>query len=130
MGQEQRQHTRVAVALPAKLSILLPEVTFRPIEEDCEVLDLSERGAMVNVRLAPESYSMMLQKTRYCRLDFAGAVGLPNRVTGRAVWLQPQGPENDRTYRIGLFFEDCPEQVLENLRSFIKSVAKPDRVSP
>lgn len=125
MGTEQRRHVRVAVSIPARISILLPEQTFRPIEEDCEVLDLSERGAMINMRMSPENYSMMLLKTRYCRLDFAGAVGLPMRVTGRAVWLQPQGPESDRSYRIGLFFEDCPDGVMDMLKAFIKSVAKP-----
>lgn len=122
-GQHQRQHVRVAVSMPAKLSVLLPELTFRPVEQDCEVLDLSERGAMINVQLTPENYSMMLQKTRYCRLEFTPEFGLPPRVTGRAVWLQPQGNDINRTYRIGLFFEDCPPETVSQLRNYLQSIS-------
>lgn len=119
---EQRQHKRMAVSVPARFSILIPENTFRPIEYDCEVLDISERGAMVNVCLAPETYSMMLQKTRYCRLTFSGIDHLPDKVAGRAVWLQPQGNDADRSYRIGLFFEDCPLEIVSALKNFVKSL--------
>lgn len=122
--QENRKYDRAAVSLPARLSVLIPEQTFRPIEQDCEILDLSERGAMLNVRLSPESYSLMLQKTRYCRLEFAGAVDLPSKVTGRAVWLQPQGNDESRVYRIGLFFEDCPAEIVSMLRSYVQSLIK------
>jgi len=116
---DNRRFERVHVSLPAKFSVLIPEHTFRPVEYECEVLDLSERGAMVNVRLASENYSAMLQKTRYCRLDFLDAIDLPERVTGRAVWLQPQGKDDDRTFRIGLFFEDCPAEIVEALRKYV-----------
>ncbi len=119
---EKRQHNRVSVSLPARFSILIPENTFRPVEYDCEVMDLSERGAMINVSLAPETYSMMLQKTRFCRLEFSGIDHLPDKVSGRAVWLQPQGNDSQRSYRIGLFFEDCPAEIVSALKTFVKSL--------
>lgn len=122
--QELRRFERVKVSLPARLSVLIPEQTFRPLELDCEILDISERGAMINVRLEPKNYSLMLQKTRYCRLNFAGAIDLPVRVTGRAVWLQPQGKDENRTYKIGLFFEDCPEEIVTILRNYVESLKK------
>lgn len=124
MNKDLRRYERVEVSLPARISVLIPEHTFRPLELDCEILDISERGAMVNVRLTPENYSLMLQKTRYCRLNFAGAVDLPARVTGRAVWLQPQGKDEGRTYKIGLFFEDCPEEIVTILRNYVESLKK------
>lgn len=77
---------------------------------------------MINVCLAPETYSMMLQKTRYCRLVFAGIDHLPEKVAGRAVWLQPQGNDSERSYRIGLFFEDCPVEIVSALKSFVTSL--------
>ena len=67
---EQRKYEHVAVTLPARFGVLIPEHTFQPMEYECEVIDLSERGAMINVKLPAENYSMMLQKTRYCRLGF------------------------------------------------------------
>ena len=119
---ENRKFERVNVSLPAKLSILVPEHTFSPLEYDCEVMDLSERGAMIMVQLLPESYSQMLQKTRYCRLRFSGIPGLPDRVTGRAVWLQPQGKDEHRTYRVGLFFEDCPLEIVTALKNYVNDI--------
>jgi hypothetical protein len=120
--EEKRQYDRVAVSLPARFSVLIPEHTFRPVDYECEVLDLSIRGAMVNVRLSPENYSLMLQKTRYCRLEFNGVDLLPDRVTGRAVWLQPQGNDDNRSHRIGLFFEDCPDEIVSALKTFVDSL--------
>lgn len=121
---EKRQYERVAVSIPAKFSVLIPEHTFRPVDYDCEVLDLSIRGAMVNLRLSADNYSLMLQKTRYCRLEFSGIDNLPDKVTGRAVWLQPQGKEEDRIHRIGLFFEDCPDEIVSALKTFVDSLKK------
>jgi hypothetical protein len=83
---------------------------------------------MLNVRLSAENYSLMLQKTRYCRLEFYDVENLPERVTGRAVWLQPQGKDEDRTFRIGLFFEDCPSEIVSGLRKYVDSQKK-DRIS-
>lgn len=119
--EEKRRFNRVSVSIPARFSVLIPEHTFRPVDYECEVLDLSIRGAMVNVHLTHDNYRLMLQKTRYCRLEFIGADALPDRITGRAVWLQPQGKEDNRVYRIGLFFEDCPEQIVSGLQNFIDS---------
>lgn len=120
--KDNRQSERVMVALPATISILIPEQTFRPITQNCEVVDISERGAMINVQISPESYTQMLRKTRYCRLEFPDHDELPKKVTGRAVWLQPQGPEENRFYRVGLFFEDCPPEIVSALRTFIRSI--------
>lgn len=122
--EEKRNYERASVSLPAKFSVLIPEQTFHPVDYDCEVMDLGIRGAMVNVRLSPENYSMMLQKTRYCRLEFRGIDNLPEKVTGRAVWLQPKGKDDDRSHRIGLFFEDCPDEVVSALKTFLESLKK------
>ncbi len=119
---DKRKYERVIVSIPAKFSVLIPEHTFRPVDYDCEVLDISERGAMINVRLSPDNYGAMLQKTRYCRLEFYDEANLPDKVTGRAVWLQPQGKEDERIYRIGLFFEDCPAEIVSGLRRFVDKI--------
>lgn len=121
---DKRKYERIVVSLPASFSVLIPEQTFRPVTNDCEVIDLSERGAMLNVRLPAENYSQMLQKTRYCRLEFNGIDALPDKITGRAVWLQPQGNDDQRTYRIGLFFEDCPAEIVSALKQFVESLKK------
>jgi len=123
-GTEKRKFDRITVAIPARFSVLIPEHTFRPVEYECEVLDLSERGAMLNVRLSQENYSAMLQKTRYCRIEFIGNDELPDKITGRAVWLQPQGNAEMRVYRIGLFFEDCPAETVSALRKYVESIKK------
>jgi hypothetical protein len=116
--KEQRKHPRAVVSIPGKFNVLIPENTFQPKEFECHVEDMSERGAMLTVLLDPETYSSMLQKTRYCRLTFDHPE-LPTRVTGRAVWLQPHGRDKERVYKIGLFFEDCPTDIVVALRGFV-----------
>ncbi len=117
----KRKFDRVPVELHARFSVLVPEETFQPIEQDCVVLDLSERGVLVVVRLDSNVYSSMLQKTRFCRIAFADTtLRLPDKVTGKAVWIQPQNIGEITNYRIGLFFEDCPVSVCEKLRNFVE----------
>lgn len=117
---ERRRGERITVSLEAKLNIIIPENTFQPIEVSALVVDLSERGALLVVRLDPETYSALLQKTRYCRISLLEPNDeLPEKITGRAVWIQPQGSIELRNYRLGLFFEDCPETVSEKLKAYI-----------
>jgi hypothetical protein len=116
-------HKRIVVSIPARFSILIPENTFSPVELDCEVLDMSERGAMINVCLSSETYSMMLGKTRFCRLRFSEKDHLPKKVGGRAVWLQPQGNDSRRSYRIGLFFEHCPAETVSLLTAYVNRLS-------
>ena len=119
---DKRKYERVATNLAATLSILIPEETFSPVTNGCEVIDISERGAMVQISLAPESYSQMLQKTRFCRLEFQDTHNLPKRLTGRAVWLQPQGSLQNRSYKVGLFFEDCPPEIVSQLQNYVNHI--------
>lgn len=118
--KERRQHERITVSLETKFSVIIPENTFQPIDFDSVVVDLSECGALAVVRLDPETYSALLQKTRYCRLTFISPEeDLPAKITGRAVWIQPQGRDTMRNYRIGLYFEDCPQPILDKLKLYI-----------
>lgn len=121
---EQRKTERVTVTIQAQMSILIPENTFNPLNHPCQLVDLSERGAMVIVKLAQETYSAMLKKTRYCQIQFPEDLGLPKKVTGRAVWLQPHVVGQDRTFRIGLFFEDCPAEIVSKVRSYVANMKK------
>ncbi|MGI8908673.1 MAG: PilZ domain-containing protein [Candidatus Sumerlaeaceae bacterium] len=116
---QPRRYERVSVAVAAQFNILLPEATFQPLNFPCIIRDLSERGAMVEVDLDTETYRMLLQKTRFCRVNFPAGNDIPERVVGRSVWIQPEGKGETRTFKIGLFFEDCPAVIVEQLRSFV-----------
>lgn len=74
---------------------------------------------MVKVSLPEQLYTKLLKRVRHCRLYFDDPA-LPERVVGKAVWIQPS-PGSD--VRIGLFFEDCPEPTTEKLRQFLESFA-------
>jgi hypothetical protein len=117
-----RKSERISVAIEGQFSILIPEATFQPIHFPCVIRDLSERGAMVEVNLNNETYRMLLQKTRFCRLVLPAGHGLPDRVVGRSVWIQPEGKGDDLKYKIGLFFEDCPAAIVEQLRGYLQYV--------
>jgi hypothetical protein len=123
--KQDRRFDRVQVSLEASFGILVPEATFQPALFKAIVSDLSERGAMVRVELDQDTYRHMLQRTRFCRLTF-DQDGLPGKLIGKAVWIQPQDKSADgRIYKIGLFFEDCPTHVCEQLRHFVNTLIKP-----
>ena len=115
-----RKYERYTVTVEAQFNILIPEDTFQPLNFPCTIRDLSERGAMVEVQLNPDIYRMLLQKTRFCRLNFPAGLGMPDRVVGRSVWIQPEGKGEVRNFKIGLFFEDCPTAIMEQLRAFLE----------
>jgi hypothetical protein len=124
---ENRQHPRVALSVPVMFSILVPEDTFRPVLNEATLLDLSEKGAMVLVELDEEVYRSLLRKTRYCRIELSGHAELPEKLVGKAVWIQPERTSGRNTYRIGMFFEDMPDPLVGRLRSYLARLTpKPD----
>ena len=127
---KRRRYPRVAVEIPAVLSVLIPEQTFQPIIHEAYVCDLSERGALVKVRLVDEVYRQLLQKTRYCRLQIKNAPEVPEKVIGTAVWIKPELVHGIRQYRIGLHFEDCPDIIAEQLREFVQRLADDEGILP
>ena len=116
---DNRQHPRVALSMPVMFSILVPEDTFRPVLNDATLLDLSEKGAMVQVELDEETYRSLLRKTRYCRIELSGHAELPEKLVGKAVWIQADRASGRNKYRIGMFFEDMPDPALGHLRAFL-----------
>lgn len=131
MDDVKRRHPRVAVDLKVRFSILIPEQTFQPYVQDASVCDLSERGAMVCVQISKELSRALMQQTRYCRIGFGGAAGLPEKLIGKAVWIQQEkSAEETLGFRIGLFFEDMPEEASELLRSYVDTVASEKGVLP
>jgi hypothetical protein len=126
----KRRYPRVAVDLPTELSVLIPEETFQPVIHKATVTDLSERGAMVQVELKEDIYRTLLQKTRYCRLTFLNVPSLPDKIIGKAVWIQPEGSISHTKYKIGLFFEELPEKIAEQLRTYVDTVAATQGILP
>jgi hypothetical protein len=113
-----RRYPRVPVELAATLCILIPEETFQPIVEEVRVCDMSERGAMVEFGTKESTVKALMRATRYCRLSFHDHPDLPRKISGKAVWVQPIGSSEAVRCRLGLFFEDGPPDVVENLRSY------------
>ncbi len=98
---------------------MVPEDTFQPQSFQAVVCDLSERGAMISADLPEATYRKLLHATRYCRLEFLDEPDLPDRVIGKAVYIQPVSKQGRVEYRIGLFFEEVSAQTAENLRRFV-----------
>lgn len=115
----QRRHERIQVSIQAQFGVLVPEATFQPALFMAEVCDLSERGAMVNVCLDHQTYVALLQRTRYCRLALPAGEGLPDRIIGKAVWIQPVGRGDEKTYRIGLFFDEIDDRTAEQIKAYV-----------
>lgn len=90
-----------------------------PAPYECTVCDLSERGAMVLTTLPDHVVPKLLREIRYCRLRLRDHPGLPDRIMGRAVWIQPESSGSTVTVKLGVFFEDCTEDVLVQLRTYL-----------
>jgi hypothetical protein len=117
---KNRRYPRVPVDLVGTLCILVPEETFQPIVHDVRVCDLSERGAMVEFSTHESTIKALLRATRYCRLSFQSEPSLPEKVIGKAVWVQPIGSGETVQCRLGLFFEEPPAEVLAKLRAYVE----------
>lgn len=122
--QTNRRYPRVPVNLKGTLCILIPEETFQPIVHDVQVCDLSERGAMVEFTSHEATVKALLRATRYCRLSFHAVPDLPERVIGKAVWVQPIGAGETVKCRLGLFFEQAPDETIAKLRAFVEKRLK------
>jgi hypothetical protein len=116
---KNRRYPRVPVDLQATLYILIPEETFQPMIHNVRVCDLSERGAMAEFETHETTVKTLLRATRYCRLSFHEE-GLPQKVIGKAVWVQPIGTGDTVKCRLGLFFEDAPETTVATLRAYVE----------
>ena len=112
----------MVVDLSVRVSVLIPEQTFQPTMHDARVLDISERGALVALSLQADTYRAMLQQPRYCRIQFIDRTDLPDKVMGKAVWIQPETFHGTTTYKIGLFFENIADDDLAKLRTFVEGL--------
>ena len=112
------------VDLTGTLCILIPEETFQPIVHDVRIRDLSERGAMVEFSTRETTVKALLRATRYCRLSFSNQGELPEKVIGKAVWVQPIGSGETVDCRLGLFFEDTPAEIVSKLRHYVEKRLK------
>lgn len=118
--QANRRYPRVPVDLTATLAILIPEETFQPIVQNVRVCDLSERGAMVEFETQESTVRALLRATRYCRLSFNDPEALPEKVIGKAVWVQPIGAGETIRCRLGLFFEEVSSDIVQKLRCYVE----------
>lgn len=126
----KRKHPRVAVELPASLSVLIPEETFQPFVHEAIVCDLSERGALVKVRVHPQLQPQLIQNTCYCRLKIQGVPELPDKIIGVAVWIKPETMHGVTIHKMGLYFDHCPDETTAKLRKFVATLAVAEGVLP
>ncbi|MBX7243909.1 MAG: PilZ domain-containing protein [Candidatus Sumerlaeaceae bacterium] len=120
MLNNQRRHDRVHINLEVTFQILIPEDSFSPKVMTGHMVDLSERGAMVTVKLPDPLHHSLLTTTRYCQIVPGGTDELPRKLIGKAVWIQK---EKDFC-RIGLFFEDLPAKSQDLLRKYIAATIR------
>jgi len=119
-SEKNRRYPRVPVEIDATLCILLPEQTFQPIVKSAKIVDLSERGAMVEFHGDDSIVRELLRATRYCRLGINPGQGLPEKLIGKAVWVQPISEESGGVRcRLGLYFEEVDEAIVEQLRAYV-----------
>ena len=116
----KRSHSRISVELDVRFSVIIPELTFQPRPSEARILDISEKGALIVVPFNAETRHLLMQETRYCRLQISNAPELPDRLIGAAVWIQPEGHGDQKSIKIGLYFENLAEDAVEKLRAFVE----------
>lgn len=117
---DRRRHQRVDVNLPISMEVLISEENTRVEADNAAITDLNERGAMVEAFLTDHVYRGLLKKPRYCFIGFKGNPELPDKVVGKAVWIQPLTMSEKSLYRVGIFFENCPEQTVRKFLGFLE----------
>lgn len=121
--KNRRRFNRVDVWLKAQIVILIPEEALGLPPYECTVCDLSERGALVLTTVPDQVVPQLLRGIRHCRLRLKDNPGLPERITGRAVWIQPETSGSSINIKLGLFFEDCSEDTVIQLRTYLISAS-------
>jgi hypothetical protein len=109
---------------------MIPEETFQPIIHDAVVIDVSERGAMVKVQTSEETVRALLRATRYCRLSFHHHPDLPEKVIGKAVWIQPESRGETVFCRLGLYFDESSGEVVAKLGEFVNKMLQTQASPP
>lgn len=123
IGKDSRRTARAHVQIPVQFSIIIPEETFTAEQRPGVMLNLSENGAMIEAALPQHVYATLLHRVRYCRLEITEPPELATRVTGRAVWLHPRVRRGETVYHIGLYFENCPDAVVEKFRNYLDTLS-------
>jgi hypothetical protein len=123
---EKRRARRQAVNLPALLGVLIPEDTFQPVSTPVTICNLSLSGLMVRGNFSRHTYLELLKKTRYCRV-FLNQTGLPVKLTGKAVWIQPEEQGTTMWCRVGLFFESHTPDERTQLDDYISKLSDPEK---
>lgn len=86
------------------------------------VLELTGRGAMIQVDLPCGVRLHLFEKVRYCILEMLDAPSAPPHILSRAVWLQPQTSSGElMTFRIGLSFEQLTPDAARQIADFAAS---------
>ena len=94
------------------------------------VLELTERGAMIQVDLPCGVRLQLFERVRYCILELLNVSSVPRHIRSRAVWLQPQTSAGDfMTFRIGLSFDQLTPDATRQIADFAASAQARNMVS-
>jgi len=110
---ERRKHPRFQLELPARINVLLEELTFSPLQFEGTFLNISRAGALAVVRgLTKEAYIKMIQRPRYvravCQLPESEK---PITLFGKLVWYDYQSEAGGSVCRLAITFEQMREEV-------------------
>lgn len=121
MSEEQRRRLeRFPVSATVTLRVETPDREPAAIDLSGHVSDLSERGAMVEVALEPDSHRRLTDRKSACRMSFDKVPDLPT-LTGRPIWFKSAMAGGIKALQVGLYFDPPPEAAAGVLRDWLAS---------
>lgn len=116
--KDKRRWPRVSLELPAKFALVIPGYLDASPAMDSIVLDLSERGVLVETSLPHASFLEMLKELRWCRISLAEQ-DLPRQIIGKIVWIDRMSADEEARYKLGVYLEDLRPADQLQLQQFV-----------
>lgn len=115
---DKRQWPRVALRIPAEVSIIIPGQRIDTVLVDSMILDMSRRGVLLDVQFLQPTHRVLLSGLRFCRIVMVDP-DLPNLLVGKIVWIDQIGSEGVTRYNIGVYLEALSPHHELQLQEFV-----------
>lgn len=112
------------LALEGRLDVLLPKEKPERLAAEVQLLDLNERGCMVEGEFSEQEAQMLSRRTVCGFLHIHDCPQIPRSLFVKNVWVEPSTPGGGLAYRVGLYFEDCSARDRDRIGEYVNRLQK------
>jgi hypothetical protein len=102
-----------------------PDQSPEPIWLSAVVCSISSTGLSFQTQLSRGTYAELLKTPRFCRVNLSEP-DLPNQLTAKVVWIQPESNTTKASFlcSLGLYFEGIGPDAHQQINEYIKTLSR------